>query len=114
MGSNAATTSSSTLAPLFDRQTLLALAYVASMVATALGLAAVALPRKGDQATSPSKPKTRSKKGAAASASTGADAVREALASSKVKYIFTWLVFDAICHLTREYMLRRILRIPSR
>lgn len=78
--------STSLLAPLFDRQTISALAYVASMVITALALAAIALPKK------------LAKK----SKLTAADETRNALASTKVKVIFTWLVFDAICHLTLE------------
>lgn len=105
LGSNAPSSSQSqsTLAPLFDMQTLLALAYVASMVATALGLAAIALPKKGavaQETSSTTTVKTRSKKSASTAVSEQ-DEVTRVLAGSKVKYIFTWLVFDAICHLTR-------------
>lgn len=90
--STSSSASTAAFAPLFDQQTISALAFVASMVATALALAKVALP----QNTATAKP---SKKGAPKRPA--AQAEQTILAGSKVKMIFTWLVFDAICHLTR-------------
>jgi hypothetical protein len=96
----------SLLAPLFERQTIAALAYVASMVGTALAFAAFALPKPSSSSNEPAvngsaKGKRQSTR-KTSSTLTQAEQEREILAGSKVKIIFTWLVFDCICHLTLE------------
>lgn len=95
---------SSTLAPLFDRQTISALGFVGSMVAAAVALASVALPKapRQQQPSTPSGKKSK-KSSSSSSAFTSSDYEDSVvLAGPKVKAIYTWLVFDSICHLTLE------------
>ncbi|CAO1612981.1 unnamed protein product [Parajaminaea phylloscopi] len=94
--SAASAAAGSPLGPLFDKQTIAALGFVASMVATAVALAKLALPQPQSQRAGSQKPGRKSQKDIAA------EEERVALAGTKVKFIFTWLVFDAICHLTLE------------
>lgn len=88
----------SVLDPLFDTQTQLALGYVLSMGLTAYGLAKISLPAKDPSSANGAV--TRSK--TSSSSSSLSQSERSILAGSKVKTIFTWLVFDSICHLTLE------------
>ncbi|CAO1626828.1 unnamed protein product [Sympodiomycopsis kandeliae] len=95
--SHSPSSSTSVLEPLLNRQTISALGFVASMVITAFALAALALPKKSE-----TKPTTSNGKRKKSAALTSFEETQSILASTKVKAIFTWLVFDAICHLTLE------------